>query len=135
MKLYCSRCEEKTEVDYPSMVIGPPAYDKYEETETEAYWACTTCETIIVEPLIQGKFIDMPFDTARAEKFRIGRAEHGPVFLRDPLEEVDMELIDAVNYCEEGIRQGIDEASMREIILKLHEADVLVRKLYRERLL
>lgn len=132
--MYCPKCKQKEEVDYPSLVLGPPAYDKYEETDTEVFWACTVCETIIVEPVLQGKLIDMPFDVARAEKFKIGRAEHGPKFLNDPVEEIDMELIDAVNYAEEAIRQGYDVERMNNIIDRLKEVDCLVRAMYQDRL-
>lgn len=47
MNLYCDICQETTECDWPSNVIGPPAYGKYNNTETENFYACTQCEAII----------------------------------------------------------------------------------------
>ena len=80
--------------------------------------------------MLVGKLIDVSFDQACDEKFRIGRAEHGPVFLRNPIEEIDMELIDGVNYAKEAIRQGYDRDALEHIINKLKEVDEMVRKLF-----
>lgn len=93
--------------------------------------ACETCETVIAVPIIDtDKFIDITFDEARQQKFALGRAEHGPVFLRNPIREIDMELIDAMNYADEAIRQGFDARAVAEIQSKLQEVDRLVRALY-----
>ena len=93
-------------------------------------WQCSVCFHEIVQPILVGKLIDRSFDDACDQKFQIGRAEHGPVFLNNPLEEIDMELIDAVNYSNEGIRRGYDSEALQVIIAKLKEVDALVRELY-----
>jgi hypothetical protein len=72
----------------------------------------------------------LSLDEACEKKFQIGRAEHGPVFLRNPIEEIDMELIDGVNYAREAIRQGYDAQALEIIISKLKEVDNMVRQLY-----
>lgn len=43
---YCLKCKSEEEFDYPSNVIGPPAYDYYWETETHDFRACCRCETV-----------------------------------------------------------------------------------------
>ena len=130
MKLFCERCGDTEEVDYPNLVCGRNTIHPSED-ENGVYWACVRCESIIVEPHGPGvPLIVLPFDQARAEKFKIGRAEHGPVFRRNPIEEIDLELIDAVNYAEEAIRQGFDREALETIIARLKEVDAMVRTLY-----
>jgi len=45
-----------------------------------------------------GELIHLPIEEARAAKWRRGRELHGPVFEGHPLEELDEELLDAMNY-------------------------------------
>lgn len=134
MKLFCTYCKKKQEVEKPSIAFLCENHRggnrKQDGTETEEWWGCLTCRNVITMPILQGRLIDMPFDAARYEKFKIGRAEHGPVFLRNPIEEIDMELIDAVNYAKEAIRQGYDRDALEHIINKLKEVDEMVRKLF-----
>lgn len=137
MKLFCYYCDSKQEVEKPSIAFLCENHRggnrKQDGTETEEWWACLTCRNVITIPILQGRLIDMPFDVARSEKFKVGRAEHGPVFLRNPVEEIDMELIDAVNYAEEAIRQGYDKDTLETIISKLKAVDGMVRSLYASR--
>lgn len=129
MKLFCDNCGFKREVTdewrgggcQPGHSIG------------ERIYRCTYCASDVIQPVFYGKLIDQTFDEACAIKFKIGRAEHGPVFLNNPVEEIDMELIDARNYADEAIRQGFDLAEMNHIIAKIRELDVLVRKVYLSR--
>ena len=43
------------------------------------------------------KLIHLPIEEARAAKWRRGREQYGPVFIGHPLEELDEELLDAMN--------------------------------------
>jgi len=43
---------------------------------------------------------------ARGKVGRRGREQYGPVFSGHPLEELDEELLDAINYAEEAARHG-----------------------------
>lgn len=52
------------------------------------------------------KLIDLPTEQARAIKWQRGREKYGPDFVGDPLEELDGELLDAMNYAEEAERRG-----------------------------
>jgi hypothetical protein len=122
MKLFCTNCNLKRETqDCWRTVPGLHQLN---------IWQCSVCFHEIVQPILVGKLIDRSFDDACDQKFQIGRAEHGPVFLNNPLEEIDMELIDAVNYSNEGIRRGYDSEALQVIIAKLKEVDALVRELY-----
>jgi hypothetical protein len=118
MMFYCHFCQKKNEVDY--------------HTSTESYtiYMCSACGTQIPVPLPVEKLIDVPFDSALSLKFQRGRVEHGPVFLRNPVQEIDEELIDAMNYADEAIRQGFDIDIMNVIKLRLREVDELVRMVY-----
>jgi hypothetical protein len=60
----------------------------------------------MTEPRV--RLIDLPTDEARAIKWQLGREKYGPDFVGDPLEELDAELLDAMNYAEEAARQGYD---------------------------
>lgn len=53
------------------------------------------------------KLISMPIAEARQVKWAAGRVKFGPEFVGDPLEELDSELIDAMNYVEEAERRGL----------------------------
>ena len=48
------------------------------------------------------KLIHLPIEEARKAKWRRGREQYGPVFIGQPLEELDEELLDAMNYAEEA---------------------------------
>lgn len=130
MKLFCTNCNSKQEVEWVHITPvevedDPPSPRWYLELRR-----CSRCESTIRNPILKGKLIDVPFEQSCQEKFRLGRAEHGPVFLRNPLEEIDMELIDGVNYAMEALRQGYDKATLETIIFKLKDVDVLVRNLH-----
>ncbi|MGA3026957.1 MAG: hypothetical protein ABSF98_19545 [Bryobacteraceae bacterium] len=43
------------------------------------------------------KLIHLPIEEARAAKWRRGREQYGPFFIGHPLEELDEELLDAMN--------------------------------------
>ena len=63
------------------------------------------------------KLIHLPIEEARAAKWRRGR----PVFIGHPLEELDEELLDAMNYAEEAARQGFPMAGIPEDLRRLCE--------------
>lgn len=68
------------------------------------------------------KLIEMPIDQARAVKWREGRKRYGgPAFVGDPLEELDGELLDGMNYAEEAARRGYDMAGISEALRDLCE--------------
>ena len=71
--------------------------------------------------------MDLSIDEARHEKWRLGREKYGPVFVGDPLEQLDAELIDALNYADEAERRGIPIAEVAEDLRQLCER---VRALY-----
>ena len=60
------------------------------------------------------KLIHLPIEEARAAKWRRGREQYGPVFIGHPLEELDEELLDAMNYAEEAARRGFPMAGIPE---------------------
>lgn len=68
----------------------------------------------------------LDIDAAKAEKWARGREKYGPVFVGHPLEQLDDELIDAMNYCEEAERRGYP---MEEISKALRRLCMLVRVL------
>jgi hypothetical protein len=78
------------------------------------------------------KLIDLPIEEARAAKWRRGRELHGPVFIGHPighpLEELDEELLDAMNYAEEAARRGFPMAGIAEDLRDLCER---TRAIYR----
>jgi hypothetical protein len=65
------------------------------------------------------KLIHLPIEQARAVKWRHGRERYGPVFTGDPLEELDEELLDAMNYAEEAARRGFPMAQIAEDLRRL----------------
>jgi len=67
------------------------------------------------------KLIHLPIEEARAAKWRRGREKYGPVFIGDPLEELDEELLDAMNYAEEAARWGFPMAGVGEDLRRLCE--------------
>jgi hypothetical protein len=50
----------------------------------------------------------LDIDAAKEEKWRRGRIKYGPVFVGHPLEQLDDELIDALNYADEAAKRGYD---------------------------
>ena len=74
------------------------------------------------------KLIHLPIEEARAAKWRRGREQHGPVFIGHPLEELDEELLDAMNYAEEAARRGFPMVGISEDLRHLCER---IRAIYR----
>jgi len=74
------------------------------------------------------KLIHLPIEEARAAKWRRGREHYGPVFIGHPLEELDEELLDAMNYAEEAARWGFPMAGIGEDLRHLCER---IRAVYR----
>ncbi len=74
------------------------------------------------------KLIHLPIEAARAAKWRRGREQYGPVFIGHPLEELDEELLDAMNYAEEAARRGLPMAGIAEDLRRLCER---IRAVYR----
>jgi len=74
------------------------------------------------------KLIHFPIEEARAAKWRRGRQQYGPVFIGHPLEELDEELLDAMNYAEEAARRGLPMAGTVEDLRRLCEQ---IRAIYR----
>ncbi len=54
--------------------------------------------------------IDLPLNEALAKKFEAGRIAHNnsEEFVGDPLNELFQECLDAMNYCNEALKRGID---------------------------
>lgn len=67
------------------------------------------------------KLIHLPIEAARAAKWRRGRERYGPVFIGHPLEELDEELLDAMDYAEEAVRRGFPMAGIAEDLRRLTE--------------
>jgi hypothetical protein len=78
---------------------------------------------------VEVKLIDLPISEARAIKWQRGREKYGAEFQGDPLEELDAELLDAMNYAEEAQRQGVDMGWIPSRLLGLCE---VVREIRRE---
>jgi hypothetical protein len=74
------------------------------------------------------KLIHLPIEEARAAKWRRGRDQYGPVFIGHPLEELDEELSDAMNYAEETARRGFPMVGIAEDLWRLCER---IRAIYR----
>jgi hypothetical protein len=67
------------------------------------------------------KLIHLPIEAARAAKWRRGREQYGPEFIGHPLEELDEELLDAMNYTEEAARRGFPMGEIGEDLRRLCE--------------
>jgi hypothetical protein len=67
------------------------------------------------------KLTDLPIDEARGVKWRRGRERYGPVFVGQPLEQLEEELLDAVNYAEEAARRGYSMSEIAEDLRRLCE--------------
>lgn len=65
------------------------------------------------------KLIDLSIPEARAAKMAAGREKYGPEFVGDPLEELDSELIDAMNYCAEAEGRGVYLPGMQDALRAL----------------
>jgi hypothetical protein len=74
------------------------------------------------------KLIHLPVEEARAAKWRRGREQYGPAFIGHPLEELDEELLDAMNYAEEAARRGFPMMGIPEDLRHLCER---IRAIYR----
>jgi len=74
------------------------------------------------------QLIHLPIEEARAAKWRRGREQYGPVFVGHPLEQLDEELLDALNYAEEAAQQGFPMAGIAEDLWHLCER---IRAVYR----
>jgi hypothetical protein len=67
------------------------------------------------------KLIHLPIEQARAAKWRRGRQQYGPVFIGHPLEQLDEELLDAMNHAEEAERLAFPMAGLGEDLHRLCE--------------
>lgn len=76
------------------------------------------------------RLIDLPIEEARAVKWQRGREKYGPDFVGDPLEELDGEMLDSLNYIDEAERRGLYLADVRAAVLGICSA---VRQEYRQR--
>ena len=74
-----------------------------------------------------GLLISISTEEARRRKWEEGRARHGSEFVGHPLLELDEELLDALNYCDEALRQGYDVEEIRCALFPLRDA---VRSIY-----
>lgn len=71
----------------------------------------------------------LSIEEAKKEKWRLGQIKYGPIFVGHPLEQLDDELIDAMNYCEEAERQGYN---IDFIYSMLYQLCLQVRKLKKQ---
>ena len=67
------------------------------------------------------KLVRLPIEEARVAKWRQGRERYWPVFIGHPLEELDEELLDAMNYAEEASQRGFHVAGIGEDLRRLCE--------------
>jgi hypothetical protein len=74
------------------------------------------------------KLIHLLIQEARVAEWRRGREQYGPVFIGHPLEELDEELLDAMNYAEEAARRGFPMTGVAENLRRLCER---IRAIYR----
>lgn len=75
------------------------------------------------------KLIEMPIEEACRAKWDAGQKVYGKVFVGHPLEQLDAEFVDALNYIEEGTRWGFDFGDMKERITEMREYN---RKMYQK---
>lgn len=71
--------------------------------------------------------IELSIPDARRAKWRDGFNKYGPMFVGDPIEHLDGELLDAMNYAEEATRRGI---GMGDIPGRLEKLCADVRKIW-----
>lgn len=73
----------------------------------------------------------LPLRVAQEVKWQRGRAQYGGEgFVGDPLEELFLEMLDALNYCEECMSRGMDLAGAYRDIRRIARR---VRRLMRQR--
>jgi len=77
----------------------------------------------------QGEFLALDVESARKKKFDKGRAEHGPVFKLDPLVELDAEMLDSLNYCDEAVARGHDSYEIDSIRASIYQISCKLRGL------
>lgn len=77
-----------------------------------------------------GSLLELPVIRACQRKWNLGRAEHGLVFVGDPLEELYGELADALNYTDQLDMEGYGMAKIRE---RLFQCATEVRDLWLKR--
>jgi hypothetical protein len=75
------------------------------------------------------QYIALPIAEARAAKWLVGRAKHGPLFRDEPALECHEETLDGLNYCDEMERQGYRAVWIGRLLMWL--ACVWVRLEYR----
>ena len=73
------------------------------------------------------KLIDMSISAARMHKWRLGQEKYGTEFVGDPLEHLDSELIDAMNYATVALKRGLP---MGDVIVQLNILCDQVRAIY-----
>ncbi|GMU21168.1 MAG: hypothetical protein KJZ84_24040 [Bryobacteraceae bacterium] len=78
-----------------------------------------------------GSLLELPVIRACQRKWNLGRAEHGPVFVGDPLEELYGELADALNYTDQLELEGY--SSMETIRDRLFQCATEIRDLWLEK--
>lgn len=74
--------------------------------------------------------IELSIEQACAAKWDLGQAKYGPVFVGNPIVQLDEELLDGLNYCEEAARWGYDLGDIPERLRGICEE---VRRIYRSR--
>ena len=62
--------------------------------------------------------IDLPTPEACRLKWEAGRAKYGREFAGHPILELDYELLDGMNYCDEGRRQGYRGLGIAYLVLR-----------------
>ena len=75
--------------------------------------------------------IDLPTPEACRLKWEAGRAKYGREFAGHPILELDYELLDGMNYCDEGQRQGYRRLGVVRLVLRI--ARWWVRRIWRLR--
>jgi len=62
---------------------------------------------------------NLSIEEAKKEKWRLGQIKYGPEFIGHPLEQLDDELIDAMNYCDVASRWGYDVEFIHNLLKQL----------------
>ena len=71
----------------------------------------------------------MDFEEARLYKFNRGRAEHGPIFLKDPLVEAYQEMLDSRNYMDEALSRGHNKEMLESLSRCFQECAKCIKEL------
>lgn len=66
-------------------------------------------------------YILLPLAEARRIKWQKGRDKYGPKFVGDPLEQLDEELLDAMNYVQEFESRGYTLRGANEVLSRLRK--------------